>query len=338
MSGDYTPPGYLSFKQLYKKMNQDDLISFDQLIDKKERPTRGITTGSKKVIYYSINDLKETDREKLKALLNDPQLKASFAINIHKLASNSWGKATSERIIYEYQECQNDDFYFVRKDDKQESKKVKHSKGWLVNFVSITESWQFIRGALSSRKISSFILCDHKYYDLPETLWVDDSNWYSLIVDGRICTSRQNIPENIIRTLDPGSIEGHVFFNKEEVVKFCLELQATSNPESTLFLELWEKSKKGELKLRAAERLYLIAKITFPYTIKDSRGNDKVIGKTDNKVALERDLKAFAQDQLKFKIVEPQKEQGSFNEEDSLSEADIKAIATLLRNVIQQGR
>ncbi len=346
MSSAYTPPGYLTFKQLFSKVLECHIqssdpgysVPFDQWITETEKHISDPASRRKVIPQYSIYDVNEVNQEKLKALLHDPQPKASFSIIINELVSNNWRKVTSREIIFVYKECQNDEFCFIRKDGKQAPTEMKFSKSNLRNLLQITKSRQFIRDILRCKKTSSFILsADTGCCDIPETVWINDSDWYRLIIDGYVCIPTRYISESLYMGRDPGNRTEMVLFKEEDVIKACLESQAKSIPESKLLLELLGKSEKGELTLRAAERLYLTAKITFPYTIKMSKGNDKVIGKTDNKVALERDLEALAQE-LEFKIVAPQKEKGPFNEEDSLTKSDIKSIASLLRSVTQQGK
>ncbi len=302
----YVPPGWLTIGELSNKLvpkrSQADCMMEEILLTKEEGLGLPNHPSSMHYKVYDIRDFGELNRIAQCALYP-----MTFSLEEIRLS------------IF-----QGDIHQHLFAHRAQGLRWIIQSEAELIRWKSIFACRALVRDGLASSKLKASALHDNHYSEIPATVWHADENWYRLLAEGSLNT-------RLPGTQNDSQIQGVVFFKVADVYQFLQSLMLVIGSESQLIAEFYKKHESGDLKLRAALKLMI-------QTILSLHGDylDK-----SKKNVVEDDIRRLTT-QMGFKILTRQqdialeKKSNPRMEDTCVSEADIKSIATCLRNLSKQ--
>ena len=308
----YSPPGYLTFERLFKKV-------YSQYFDDKGS-LRQLVNGE------AIYDLDDDNQEEIEKIIKNPAEAVKHSFILHKIDIRP---SVEAEIIHLMCTELNDDQYVF---SPRSGKDWIFSTDLLKQFVHITKTLKIIRDTLCSTiktendEPFSFIEHNGQKSSIPNDMWINGGNWYGLIYDSKLpsdCAVTSIYPDEPAREI--------VYFNEKLVDKILTENAAI--PLDKITSNFVQKITEGEITFRPAEIFYQLVKILHPTSFVFNGTSHQIT--STSATNFERFLEKLAKDRG-FEIATPQKSGATYNLEKSLSSADIKSISRLLRSLKQQ--
>lgn len=226
------------------------------------------------------------------------------------------------------------------------------SECWIENledlnrFSAFVKTQKITRDWLTQDKLSAYIVFNHRSHKIPSNIWLTDQNWYRLLADGHLHEDIPSISSNQIggRLQGQSNIQGVVDFKKIDLDRLLENKSLTRRNKNDQDEETLMPI--SDQKRRAALRLLEIAlKNQDSYQV-EFRG--EIISfaqfiKNSKKAALKDELSKLGKDNgisiiKRIQSALSKKTQDALErlDENSVSQADLESIATLLRNISQQ--
>ena len=317
----YTPSNYLNIYNLLSQVSEErfqDPIQFEKYIHKKQSSPSYIAGNG---IYTNITllDLSDSTLEKLSCENQLSFTFPSFDIEVRLEHDNTRPHTISIKNGLTLPIKNMDDVNF---------------------FNAYFRTMKIIRDWLAQDKLTAYVLFNNNYHKIPNNVWVTDENWYRLLADGQINECIPSVYQGY------SDVKGVIFFHKSDVARLLCK---TSSLDQALYRYSDEEdSIKALLQKnpRAALRLLLIClneQGSYAVNLRDQKmtlSQFILEGKKDglvhelHQIAKANNIEVIKNIQLEIS----NKDEASLDllNETSVSNEDIKAIATILRHLKKQ--
>ena len=226
----YAPAGYLTFNTLFSKI-------YEILCETKDYPLKDFISEQPYDndmpwdCEYIIFDLNEVNRIKFKTLLssndNSEMWLESFLLMRVSLHKNNMSLNGISEVRLTFSECDNDKYikgYIFNVSNDQE---IIYHKYELERIIRSSQVWDCIRSLLCSRTFEEDSFCLDIYNKrnvIPNDIWLHDTNWYGLFIDGKINND----------AIFPGYAARTSVYFKKEIIHLCT-LQKQEPPTERMF-------------------------------------------------------------------------------------------------------
>jgi len=306
----YSPPGYLTFFEIVKKILQDYysiVINSNPLI-----PSWQVSSWQGTFLIFDLNN---DNASIIRKLLDIPSNTKDMEFHLERIIIDTSGNLTLMQDEFYCLGYDNNSYTFIVDMFRENEQKVTYTTQELEQFFHITKIWKIIRDLLCSTDIEQWIL-GHGFEKTPvsKEKWIRNENWYYLICSNKLLNNEP------------------VFIEHKIIEKITLELIKATKNYNKVANEFAQKVLKEEIKLRAAVQLLLRILSQPPIEFLSNKNTKRK--KTD----LAHYIKTEAIN-LEFTIKNPQQDKDIvINEEKDISNKDAEAIATLVRDLHAQKR